>query len=707
MNLFRLFSGSFFFLIFSLNSFSQFRIDTLAKAPDIGFPVCIAFPPDGSNRVFFTEKNNGNVRIIRNDSLLATPFLTVSVTGSGEQGLLGITFHPQYPDSPFVYIYYTRSGDRANLLVRYQDQNGVGINPVTLMNVPRLTPASNHNGGNIHFGPDGKLYVTIGEYAVTSNSQDTINSNKRGKIHRLNPDGSIPPDNPFSGNSIFAYGCRNSFDFSFDELTEKLYASENGPACDDEINYIVSGGNYGWNIEGNCSYSNDPQYKRPMYYWASSLPSVTGISVYRGNAFPDLYGKLLVSAYNNGIVYQFNLNANGDSVTGAPTTLINFGSGINDVEVGPDGFIYLTNGTYSGTSRILRLRPNISIPPIPPQVSPSNNSVSQPRRPTMVWQKATDATSYHLQLATDSLFTSLLFDDSTLTDTTKLMSPLSYNTKYFWKVKAKNAMGTSSFSSVWNFTTVVATPQAPILESPQNNSTHTTTTLPLRWRVSPTTETYQIQISSDSLFTSLVVDSSTISDTMLTFTSASHYASYFWRVRATNIGGTSGYSQAWKFSIVDYVTASIFVNNLWNLLSVPVQVTDTRKQIVFPDASSQAFTFVPLTGYVTEDSLEIGNGYWLKFNSTETVSIVGGSVTQDTLEVNEGWNLIGSITDTIEINLIQTIPENLLNSNFFGYNSGFVESNIILPGNGYWIKAKSFGKIILSSQTRRTLNKKE
>lgn len=685
---------------------SQFRIDTLAKAPDIAFPVCIAFPPDGSNRVFFTEKNTGKVRVIRNDSLLATPFLTVSVTGSGEQGLLGITFHPQYPDSPFVYIYYTRSGDRANQLIRYEDQNGIGVNPDTLMIIPRLpNTATNHNGGNIHFGPDGKLYVTVGEYAVTSNSQDTSNGNKRGKIHRLNPDGSIPADNPFPGNSIFAYGCRNSFDFTFDELTGKMYASENGPSCDDEINYIVSGGNYGWPIEGNCSYSNDPQYKRPMYYWSSGLPSVTGIAVYRGNMFPDLYGKLFVTGNNSpGNIYQFTLTANGDSVTGSPTIFLNYGSGLTDIETGPDGFIYVANGTYGGASRILRLRPSISLPPTPAQSSPSNNSINQPRRPTLVWQKATDATSYHLQLSVDSLFASLVFDDSTLTDTTKLMSPLSYNTKYFWKVKAKNSLGTSAFSPVWNFTTVVATPQAPILESPENNSTHTTTTLPLRWHVSPTTETYQVQIANDSLFTSLVVDSSSILDTLLTFTSASHYAHYFWRVRATNVGGTSGYSQAWKFSIVNYVTASIFVNNRWNLLSVPVQVPDQRKQIVFPDASSQAFTFVPLTGYVTEDSLENGTGYWLKFDSTETIPIVGGAITQDTLEVSEGWNLIGSITDTVEINLVQTIPENLLNSNFFGYDSGFVESNIILPGSGYWIKTNSSGKIILTSSTRRELN---
>ncbi|MBI3194281.1 MAG: PQQ-dependent sugar dehydrogenase, partial [Ignavibacteriae bacterium] len=622
-------------VLISLEAMSQFRIDTLAKAPDIGFPVCIAFPPDGSNRVFFTEKNTGKVRIIRNDSLLATPFLTASVTGTGEQGLLGITFHPQYPDSPFIYIYYTRSGDRANLLIRYEDQNGIGVNPVTLLVVLRQNGASNHNGGNIHFGPDGKLYVTIGEYAENTNSQDTSNGNKRGKIHRFNPDGSIPSDNPFPGNSIFAYGCRNSFDFSFDELTGKMYASENGPSCDDEVNHIVSGGNYGWPVEGNCSYSNDPQYKRPMYYWSSGLPAVTGIAVYRGNAFPDLYGKLFVAGNNSpGIVYQFNLAATGDSITGAPTTFLNYGSGITDIEIGPDGFIYLSNGTYGGASRILRLRPNISVPPIPTQVSPPNNSISQPRRPTVVWRKAIDATSYYLQLSTDSLFSSLVFNDSTLTDTTKLMSPLSYNTKYFWKVKAKNSLGTSAFSSVWNFTTVVATPQAPTLESPENNSTHTTTTVPLRWRISPTTETYQIQISSDSLFTSLVVDSSSIADTMLTFTSASHYASYFWRVRATNVGGTSGYSQTWKFSIVDYVTASIFVNNRWNLLSVPVQVPDKRKQNLFPDASSQAFTFVPLTGYVTEDSLENGIGYWLKFDSTETVSLLGGALSVDTLEVN-------------------------------------------------------------------------
>jgi len=332
----------------------EYVVDTLAANPNIAFPVAIVFTPDNSGKFFFTEKNNGRVRIYDQTGLRTNPFVTVGVTSSGEQGLLGIAIHP---DSPYVYIYYTRSGDRANMVVRYRDSSNIGVDPDTLMVVPRLSGATNHNGGNLHFAQDKKLYVTIGEYAVTSNSQDTTATNLRGKILRLNPDGSIPSDNPWPGKPFWSIGHRNSFDFTFDALTSKMYCSENGPSCNDEVNRVPRGANMGWPLDGNCVYSGNPIYTRPLYYFPGPLPALTGIAVYRATAFPRLRGKILFTGNSTPTLWTLTLTEDGDTVVpGSFTTLFSYGTGFADVEIGPNGNIYLANGPYSA-NRILRLRP--------------------------------------------------------------------------------------------------------------------------------------------------------------------------------------------------------------------------------------------------------------------------------------------------------------------------------------------------------------
>jgi aldose sugar dehydrogenase len=359
----------------------QFQIDTLASAPQIALPVAIAFVPGNSGRFFFTEKNTGRVRIFSEEgSLEPVPFLTIGVTSAGEQGLLGIDIHPSYPDSPFVYIFFTRStatgGTRDNMVVRYRDSLGLGVNPDTILIVPRENAATNHNGGNIHFGPDGKLYVTIGDNASSGNSQDTTTTNRRGKILRLNPDGSVPGDNPFAGRPFWSIGHRNSFDFTFDPLTGILYCSENGPSCNDEVNRVPPRGNMGWPVDGNCTYSGNASYVRPLYYFPSSpLPALTGIAVYRGSAFPRLDGHLLFTGNSAPNLWSLRLTADGDTIAaGSFTTLFTYSTGFADVAIGPDGTIYLANGPYSA-SRILRLRP---VPPAFTTLPPLTGIQDQP-----------------------------------------------------------------------------------------------------------------------------------------------------------------------------------------------------------------------------------------------------------------------------------------------------------------------------------------
>lgn len=346
----------------------QYRVDTLAQSPTVALPVCMAFTRDATPRFFFTEKNTGMVKVFEDGRVRSTPFATFSVTSSGEQGLLGIALHPQYPDSPYVYVQYTRSGDRANVVVRVRDSSGFGVDPRTLVVCTRINAATNHNGGNCHFGPDGKLYVSFGDNATSSNAQDSSATNLRGKILRLNPDGSIPPDNPFAGTPFWSIGHRNSFDFTFDPQTGIMYCTENGPSCDDEVNRVPPRGNMGWPIEGNCTYTHNPAYVRPLYYFPNSpLPALTGIVVYRATAFPRLRGKVLFTGNSSPTLWTLTLTENGDTIVpGSFATLFSYSTGFADVEIGPDGYIYLTNGPYSA-NRLLRLRPIVpaftSLPP--------------------------------------------------------------------------------------------------------------------------------------------------------------------------------------------------------------------------------------------------------------------------------------------------------------------------------------------------------
>jgi glucose/arabinose dehydrogenase len=200
-------------------------------ASGISSPTAFDFAPDG--RLFVCQQN-GRLRVIKNGSLLSTPFVTVSVNSSGERGLLGVAFHPNFASTPYVYVYYTTSTSPIhNRVSRFLAAGDVASgSEEIILDLENLSSATNHNGGGIHFGPDGKLYVGVGENANGSNSQTL--SNRLGKLLRLNPDGSIPTDNPFyntaSGvnRSIWALGLRNPFTFAFQPGTGRLFINDVG-----------------------------------------------------------------------------------------------------------------------------------------------------------------------------------------------------------------------------------------------------------------------------------------------------------------------------------------------------------------------------------------------------------------------------------------------------------------------------------------------
>jgi glucose/arabinose dehydrogenase len=255
--------------------------------------TAMALAPDG--RIFVCQQN-GQLRVVKNGALLATPFVSLTVNNNSERGLLGVAFDPNYANNRYVYVYYTtNSAPIHNRVSRFtasagnQDVAEAG-SELQILNLPQLS-AGNHNGGAIHFGADGKLYVAVGDNANGANSQ-TLNT-RLGKMLRINSDGGIPTDNPFyamasdSNRAIWAMGLRNPFTFAFQPGTGRMHINDVGEGTWEEINLGQAGKNYGW--PGEEGRATNPVHEPPIFTYKHSqgtdnLSMMTGF-VITGGAF--------------------------------------------------------------------------------------------------------------------------------------------------------------------------------------------------------------------------------------------------------------------------------------------------------------------------------------------------------------------------------------------------------------------------------------
>ncbi len=271
-------------------------------ASGLSSPNSFVFLPDG--RIFVCQQT-GAIRVIdATGALLATPFATLTVNSSGERGLLGIEIDPNFTSNNFVYVYYTATTPNVHNRVSRLTANGNVVVPGSELPLLDLNPlgATNHNGGAIHFGADGKLYIAAGENAVPDNAQSL--NNLLGKILRINSDGSIPNDNPFFNSptpgvrkEIWAYGFRNPWRFTVQPGTGAVFIADVGDGTREEIDIGVSGANFGWPImEGDLCHT--PSSGCTMtgltlpifdYDHNGSGAAVTGGDFYEGNTFPAQY----------------------------------------------------------------------------------------------------------------------------------------------------------------------------------------------------------------------------------------------------------------------------------------------------------------------------------------------------------------------------------------------------------------------------------
>jgi aldose sugar dehydrogenase len=316
---------------------------------NLNFPVDMAWVK-GTRKIFFTEKNSGKVRVLIGRNLKRRPCVNLDVNNDGERGALGITLHPKYRRNHWLYVYYTNRAPLENRVTRFRVMNN------RCRHAKRIvggidSSAAYHQGGQLEF-VGGKLFVSTGENHDPARAQNV--ASRQGKILRLNPDGSVPAGNPFNRpgnrNPVWSYGHRNPFGLAHRPGTHQLFETENGPQCDDELNRIRKGRNYGWGPGYTCGTAGvGPNPKRPLRRWTPTIVP-TDPWWYVGR-LGRLSGDLYMGDFKHGRLHRFDLNRKGSRIR-SHRIVHNASQGITDVMEGPRQLLYFA--TPSAIRRITR-----------------------------------------------------------------------------------------------------------------------------------------------------------------------------------------------------------------------------------------------------------------------------------------------------------------------------------------------------------------
>ena len=367
------------FLFFTNEIYCQPTLSyTAVITTGLSSPMQLVHAGDGSKRIFIVQKE-GSILVYNKSYALLSTFLTVaSITSSGERGLLSMAFHPAYSSNGFFYVYYTNSNGDLEL-ARYKVSADPNIadpaSKVILVTIPHPTN-TNHNGGELHFGNDGNLYLSTGDGGgggdVPNNAQNT--AVLLGKILRfavntslVPPYYTIPPDNPYA-NEIYSVGLRNPFRWSFDRETYDMWIGDVGQDAYEEISYRPLDSsrnvNYGWRCyEGDVEYNNTgtgcggplSNYNFPVYAYPNGSPSsVVGGTVYRGNTYISFRGYYLATDFYSGILYLVKYDTTTHTATTTPQTPSPLVTNISDFGETEDGELYAValsaNTVYRVTS---------------------------------------------------------------------------------------------------------------------------------------------------------------------------------------------------------------------------------------------------------------------------------------------------------------------------------------------------------------------
>jgi glucose/arabinose dehydrogenase len=334
------------------------KVETVAT--ELSHPWGLAFLPDG--RMLVTERS-GTLRLVSKDGKLSPPLSGVpKVVVAGQGGLLDVAIDPDFKSNSLVYLTYSEPGEGgAGTAVARGKLGESGLDGVEVIfrQEPKVG-GGNHFGSRLVFAPDGKLFVTLGERFTFTPAQDLTND--LGKIVRINPDGSVPKDNPFVGRTdarpeIWSYGHRNPQGAAILPKTGKLWETEFGPMGGDELNIPQAGANYGWPVVSwGSHYTGEdipdppthPEFADAIYHW-NPVISPSGITFYTADAIPAWKGNLLIGGLSEQAIVRLTLD--GEKVVDEER--IPMGARIRDVVQGPDGTVYAL--TDEGNGEILRL----------------------------------------------------------------------------------------------------------------------------------------------------------------------------------------------------------------------------------------------------------------------------------------------------------------------------------------------------------------
>ena len=326
-------------------------------------PTAMAFAPDG--RIFVAEQA-GKLRVIKNNTLLPTAFVQLSVNSSGERGLIGIALDPDFSTNNYIYLYYTvPTAPIHNRISRFTANGDVVLaaSESIVLELDPLSAATNHNGGAMHFGKDGKLYVAIGENANSANAQNL--DTYHGKILRINKDGSVPDGNPYPTGSeqrrrVWAHGLRNPYTFSVHPESGRILVNDVGQVTWEEINDATTGGkNFGWpTTEGTFNPATYPNFTNPIYAYSHGSGDGKGCAITGGTFFypsvtnyPSTYwGKYFFQDLCNQWINTLDLSASPAVRSPYATTT---GGNNLALAVGNDGNLYYLSRSSSALYKVI------------------------------------------------------------------------------------------------------------------------------------------------------------------------------------------------------------------------------------------------------------------------------------------------------------------------------------------------------------------
>ena len=327
-------------------------------------PWGLAFLPNGD--ILVTERS-GSLRLVTNGTLRPDPVEGApSVAVEGQGGLLDIALHPEFASNELVYLTYSKAVDggltTAVARAQWDGERLVGLQDVFIADA--AASGGRHFGSRVLFGPDGSMYVTVGDRGLQEPAQDR--SNHIGTTLRLNPDGSVPVDNPFVDDplvrdEIFTYGNRNAQGMAIRPGTDEIWQSEHGPRGGDELNRLVAGGNYGWpeyrfgtHYDGTPIPDPEPEsgIVPPVAHWTPAL-APSGLTFYTGELFPNWQGDAFIAGLAGRQIRRVVLN--GDNAVEEEGLLEEYGERIRAVADGPDGALYFLTDSSNGV--LARLEP--------------------------------------------------------------------------------------------------------------------------------------------------------------------------------------------------------------------------------------------------------------------------------------------------------------------------------------------------------------